>query len=115
MEALKQAVQQSVKPTQRRSKHAIACAVVLGVVVAAGAQQMVRAVLNTDGLELATEPRKFFDGTLTQALEKQLDQKMPARASLIAFANGLRPRPEAEAHVNRQGIKQRQRDQTWER
>ncbi len=90
MEALKQAVQQSVKPTQRRSKHAIACAVVLGVVVAAGAQQMVRAVLNTDGLELATEPRKFFDGTLTQALEKQLDQKMPARASLIAFANGLR-------------------------
>lgn len=81
---------ESIKPTQRRSKHAIGCAAVLGTVVAFGAHQMYCAALNPDGLELPTGPRTFVDGSLTQALEKQLDQKMPARASLIALANGLR-------------------------
>lgn len=76
----------SPKPTA----HQAFAAVVFIAVMLIGAWQITAAAFNPDGLEF---PRTFLDfreGRTTQELEKQLDKKLPARATLIAGANTLR-------------------------
>lgn len=55
-----------------------------------GVYQIVTAAMNPDGLEFPRSTLDFREGRATLAIEKQLDLKLPARETLIAFANTLR-------------------------
>ena len=59
-------------------------------VMALGVWQVVGAV--RAGLEFPSGPGDFREGRTTQTIEKQIDQKLPVRATLIAAANSLRYR-----------------------
>lgn len=65
-------------------------AATLLLVMAWGAWQLVGAV--RAGLEYPDSASDFREGRTTQTIEKQIDHKLPARASLIAVANSLRYR-----------------------
>jgi alginate O-acetyltransferase complex protein AlgJ len=58
--------------------------------MAVGAWQMVGALAHHGEMDYPRSWADFKEGRLTTTLEKQLDQKLPARDGLIAFANGLR-------------------------
>ena len=72
-----------------RTSAAAACAAVtLTVVMALGVWQVIAAVRR--GLEFPQSFSDFREGRMTGAIEKQIDQKLPARSFLIAVANSLR-------------------------
>ena len=70
--------------------HAILAALAFTGVMLAGAWQMTAAARHTDSLDFPSTLLDFREGRTTGGLEKQLDRKLPARSSLIAFANGIR-------------------------
>jgi len=65
-----------------------ACTLLL--VMAWGVWQLIGAVRS--GLDFPRSLSDFREGRMTQTIEKQIDQKLPARATLIAVANSLRYR-----------------------
>lgn len=65
-------------------------ALTFSCVMVAGVWQIFAASTNAAGLEFPRTWTDFREGRSTSALEKQLDQKLPARASLIAVANTVR-------------------------
>lgn len=73
-----------------RSAHALLCALTFAAVVLAGCWQMVSGALGSEGLTYSHQLLDFREGRTTGAIEKQLEQKMPARPLLIGFANTLR-------------------------
>ena len=70
--------------------HAILAALAFTGVMLAGAWQMTAAARHIDSLDFPFTLLDFREGRTTGGLEKQLDHKLPARSSLIAFANGIR-------------------------
>ncbi len=67
-----------------------ATALTLGLVMAVGVWQIVAVARHPDGLEFPRTWADFRAGRMTGGLEKQLDQKLPLRPTLIAAANSLR-------------------------
>ena len=65
-------------------------ALTLAGVMLAGAWQIIAAATGPVGLEFPRSWLDFREGRSTGALEKQLDQKMPARSALIGAANSVR-------------------------
>ena len=65
-------------------------AAVLVLVMLAGAWQAVRAWTPWSELELPKGWTAFREGRTTLAIEKQMDQRLPARDGIIAVANSLR-------------------------
>ena len=65
-------------------------AAVLVLVMLAGAWQAVRAWTPWSELELPQGWTAFREGKTTLAIEKQMDQRLPARDGIIAVANSLR-------------------------
>ncbi len=65
-------------------------ALTLGLVMAIGLWQIVAATRHPDGLEFPRSWADFRAGRMTGGLEKQLDQKLPLRPTLIAAANSAR-------------------------
>ncbi|MCF8208940.1 MAG: hypothetical protein K9K38_05990 [Rhodoferax sp.] len=65
-------------------------AVTLVCVMLFGAWQMTSASTQIDWAQLPQRGADLMDGTLTNALEKQLDKTLPARPQLIALSNALR-------------------------
>jgi alginate O-acetyltransferase complex protein AlgJ len=79
-------------PTERsalRSNAGLA-ALALVAVMLAGAWQMIAAAGRIDLQKVPLSLSDFREGRTTGALEKQLDLKLPARATLITAANALR-------------------------
>lgn len=72
------------------SFHAALAALTFSCVMLAGAWQIVAATTDPRGLEFPRRWIDFREGRSTGALEKQLDQKLPARTALITVANGVR-------------------------
>ncbi len=72
------------------SFHAVLAALTFSSVMLAGAWQIVAATSDPRGLEFPRSWIDFREGRSTGALEKQLDQKLPARTALIGVANSLR-------------------------
>jgi alginate O-acetyltransferase complex protein AlgJ len=66
------------------------CAAVFTAIMVMGSYQIWGAATNPDGLDMPRDWKSFREGISTQALEKQLDQKMPMRQTLIALANSTR-------------------------
>jgi alginate O-acetyltransferase complex protein AlgJ len=83
---------QDTQPQTKTSLNSLACAAVLTTVMIAGAYQFFAAVTNPNGLEYPKGQKNFLEGHTTLALEKAIDKKIPARDSLIAFANSIRYR-----------------------
>jgi alginate O-acetyltransferase complex protein AlgJ len=73
-------------------KHTLICAAVFSATMAFGAYQEFRAALHPTGLDFPRGWQAFREGVSTQALEKQLDEKMPIRPTFIAIANATRYR-----------------------
>lgn len=73
----------------RKVHEAIAALIFIGVMLT-GAWQIVAAARHPDGLTFPRSWLDFREGRTTQTLEKELDHKLPARASLIAAANSVR-------------------------
>jgi alginate O-acetyltransferase complex protein AlgJ len=71
-------------------KHTLVCAALMCCTMTFGVYQIVTAAMNPDGLEFPRSTLDFREGRATLAIEKQLDLKLPARETLIAFANTLR-------------------------
>jgi alginate O-acetyltransferase complex protein AlgJ len=71
-------------------KHTLLCAAFFSAIMAFGAFQIVGASLHPDGLDYPRGLKDFREGISTQALEKQLDQKMSVRQTFIAIANTTR-------------------------
>lgn len=65
-------------------------ALVLTIVMVVGAWQTTAAMIQIETADLPNTLTDFREGRTTIALEKQIDQKLPARGGLIAFANSLR-------------------------
>ncbi len=80
----------STLPFAATSKHTRLCAAFFSATMAFGAYQILGASLHPDGLEYPREVKDFREGLSTQALEKQLDQKMSVRQTFIAVANTIR-------------------------
>lgn len=72
------------------SRHAIAAALTLIGVMLLGAWQIIATVRNAEKLDFPHSWLDFREGRLTGTLEKQLDQHLPARPTLIAIANSTR-------------------------
>ena len=72
------------------SRHAALAALTLTGVMLGGAWQIISAVQHPGGLDFPRTLLDFREGRTTGALEKQLDQKLPARTTLIALANTVR-------------------------
>lgn len=72
------------------SRHAALAALTLSGVMLAGAWQIIAAAQTPGGLDFPRTWVDFREGRMTGLLEKQLDQKLPARALLIAVANSVR-------------------------
>jgi alginate O-acetyltransferase complex protein AlgJ len=72
------------------SRHGTLAALTLTSVMLAGAWQIVAAAADPAGLEFPRSWLDFREGRSTGALEKQLDQKLPARSALIGVANSVR-------------------------
>lgn len=79
----------SVAPARATPLGHVAAATLL-VVMLWGVWQVTGAVRK--GLDYPATLSDFREGRSTQTIEKQIDQKLPARESLIAFANALRYR-----------------------
>lgn len=71
-------------------RHRIASAIVFIAVMVAGLWQIASAMGMIERMDIPRTWLDFTEGRTTGGLEKQLDQKLPARKNLIAFANGLR-------------------------
>jgi alginate O-acetyltransferase complex protein AlgJ len=71
-------------------KHTLLCGVFFCATMAFGAYQIMAAALDPAGLDYPRGLTNFREGVSTQALEKQLDQKMPIRQGFIAIANATR-------------------------
>lgn len=80
----------SALPFAATPKHTLLCAAFFSVTMAFGAYQIIGATLHPDGLDYPRGVKEFREGISTQALEKQLDQKMSIRQSFIAIANATR-------------------------
>ena len=76
-------------PTLERVHQYLACAV-LALLVGLGSWQMLRASAQWEEFALPDGAQAFREGKTTLALEKALEQHMPQRESVIAFANALR-------------------------
>jgi alginate O-acetyltransferase complex protein AlgJ len=72
------------------SKHTLLCASVLCATMLFGVYQISAAALNPDGLAFPRGWNDFREGRSTQAIEKQLDLKLPVREFFIAIANTTR-------------------------
>ncbi len=72
------------------SGYAAMAALTLSCVMLAGAWQIVSVLVAPDGLEFPRGWTDFREGRSTGALEKQFDQKLPARSALITLANAVR-------------------------
>lgn len=83
---------QDLQTSTNPSFPALACAAVLTVVMAFGAFQFVAAINNPEPLQFPKGQKNFLEGPTTQGLEKAIDKRIPARDSLIAFANSIRYR-----------------------
>lgn len=82
---------QSPAPTPLvRSPYAMLCALTFAAVVLAGCLQMVSGALGSEGFTYSHQLLDFREGRTTGAIEKQLEQSMPARPQWIGFANTLR-------------------------
>lgn len=72
------------------TRYALVAAVTFACVMFAGLWQIVASALNPSQLEFPRTWLDFREGRSTGMLEKQLDQRLPARTTLIATANSLR-------------------------
>lgn len=72
------------------SRHALLAAIALGSVMVFGAWQISAAARDPGGFDFPRTWLDFREGRTTLGLEKQLDHKLPARETLIAFANSVR-------------------------
>lgn len=72
------------------SRYAALAALTFSCVMLAGAWQIIAAVQHPGGLDFPRTWPDFREGRTTGTLEKQLDQKLPARTALIAVANSAR-------------------------
>ena len=77
-------------PTPAPSRYAAVAGVTFSCVMLVGLWQIVAAAWNPGQLDLPRTWLDFREGRTTGTLEKQLDQKLPARTTLIATANSLR-------------------------
>ena len=77
-------------PTPTPSRYAAVAGVTFSLVMLAGLWQIVAAAWNPGQLDFPRTWLDFREGRTTGTLEKQLDQKLPARTALIATANSLR-------------------------
>jgi alginate O-acetyltransferase complex protein AlgJ len=80
----------SAHENPRPPRHAGLAALTLVGVMCAGAWQVITAAQHPEALQLPRTLLDFREGRTTGALEKQLDQKLPARTALIAMANTVR-------------------------
>ena len=72
------------------SRYDALAALTLTGVMLAGAWQIIAATVDPAGLEFPRTWLDFREGRSTGALEKQLDQRLPARSALIGAANSVR-------------------------
>ena len=72
------------------SRYALVAALTFTCVMLAGLWQMIAVTRNPGQLEFPSTWLDFREGRTTGTLEKQLDHKLPARATIIATANSLR-------------------------
>ena len=72
------------------SRYAALAALTFLCVMLAGAWQIIAAAQHPGGLDFPRTWPDFREGRTTGTLEKQLDQKLPARTALIAVANSAR-------------------------
>ena len=77
-------------PTPAPSRYAAVAGVTFSCVMLVGLWQIVAAAWNPGQLDFPRTWLDFREGRTTGTLEKQLDQKLPARTTLIATANSLR-------------------------
>jgi alginate O-acetyltransferase complex protein AlgJ len=76
---------------EKSSKFNFVCAVGLLAMLGVGIDQAVKTIQKGD-LEFPKGWSAFHTGKMTQTIEKQIDQKLPIRSDLIAFANSIRYR-----------------------
>ena len=72
------------------SRYGALAALTLTSVMLAGAWQIIAAAADPAGLEFPRTWLDFREGRSTGTLEKQLDQRLPARSALIGTANSVR-------------------------
>ena len=72
------------------TKHSALCAGSFVCLMVYGLYQFTVAATHPDGLAMPSGIKNFRDGVTTQAIEKALDLKLPARDTVIAFANTIR-------------------------
>ncbi len=77
-------------PTPAPSRYAAVAGVTFSCVMLVGLWQIVAAAWNPGQLDFPRTWLDFREGRTTSTLEKQLEQKLPARTTLIATANSLR-------------------------
>ena len=77
-------------PTPAPSRYAAVAGVTFSCVMLVGLWQIVAAAWNPGQLDFPRTWLDFREGRTTGTLEKQLEQKLPARTTLIATANSLR-------------------------
>jgi alginate O-acetyltransferase complex protein AlgJ len=71
-------------------KHTLLCAAIFSALMIVGSYQVITAATAPGNLDFPRTVKAFREGELTQSLEKQLDLKLPLRASAIAFSNSIR-------------------------
>ena len=76
--------------TATLSRYGALAVLTLTGVMLAGAWQIIAAAVDPAGLEFPRNWLDFRQGRSNGALEKQLDQKLPARSTLIGAANSVR-------------------------
>ena len=72
------------------SRHALLAAIALCIVMVFGVWQISAAARDPSGFDFPRSLLDFREGRTTLGLEKQLDHKLPARETLIAFANSIK-------------------------
>jgi alginate O-acetyltransferase complex protein AlgJ len=75
---------------QQTPKHTLLCAAVFSGLMVAGTYQVIVASLDPTSFDLPKGFTALREGVTTQALEKQLDKKLPLRSVSIATANSIR-------------------------
>ena len=80
----------SVMPAPQPSRYAVVAALTFIAVMLTGLWQISVAAWNPAQLDFPRTWLDFREGRTTGVLEKQLDKKLPARATLIATANSVR-------------------------
>ena len=80
----------SVMPVPQPSRYALVAALTFVAVMLTGLWQISVAAWNPAQLDFPRTWLDFREGRTTGVLEKQLDKKLPARATLIATANSVR-------------------------